>query len=307
MLSWIGFGHAMQIACGEDFSMAISTAGRLYSTGCSQYGQLGSGETGEYFITANKLAFSNCAVWTIRDTFCAGDEKVTPLPDTSSILVRHVACGKHHTLLVEASAEDHKPRIFSFGCGDYGCLGHGIQKDEYFPRQIAVLENAPTGDDSEIRLVAGNSCSMLQTSAGHVYYWGKHRSVGEAQMRPQLVDVLANNQHVVTHTAAGFQVVACTTEHAQTVVWGQEFNGGLGLKSGAKSSSKPTFVEDLTGAHVQSMVATTGGLVYVVSAEDEKIVAELNVLHPEDVSSLSERASTEATTEPAKKKGKRKG
>ena len=39
---------------------------RLYRS--SQYGQLGNGETGEYFITANKLAFSNCAVWTRRST-----------------------------------------------------------------------------------------------------------------------------------------------------------------------------------------------------------------------------------------------
>ena len=41
--------------------------------------------------------------------------------------------------------------------------------------------------------------------AGHVYYWGKHRSVGEATMRPQLVDVLANNQHIVKHVAAAHQ------------------------------------------------------------------------------------------------------
>lgn len=108
--------------------MAVSTAGRLYSTGCSQFGQLGNGETGEYFITANKLAFSNCAVWTVRDTFCGGDEKVAPLPDSGSILVRHVACGKHHTVVVEAPAENGKARVFSFGCGDYGCLGHGVQK-----------------------------------------------------------------------------------------------------------------------------------------------------------------------------------
>lgn len=285
--------------------MAISTRGHLFSTGCSQFGQLGNGETGEYFVTANKLAFSNCAVWTIRDTFCEGDDKVTPLPDSSSILVRHVACGKHHTIVVEAPAENHKARVFSFGCGDYGCLGHGVQKDEYYPRQIAVFNNAPTGNDSEIRLAAGNSCSLLQTSGGHVYYWGKHRSVGEAQMRPQLVDVLANNQHVVTHVAAGSQTVVCTTQHGQTITWGQGPHGELGLKSGAKSSAKPAFVEDLTGCQVLSMAASYGSLLYVVSQEDEKTLSELTKMEEDDVSELVNRVEA-PPAEKGKKGRKRK-
>ena len=281
--------------------MAISTEGRLYSTGCSQYGQLGNGETGEYFVTANKLAFTNCAVWTSRTTFCDGaDDKVVPLADTDTILVRHVACGKHHTLVVEASAEKHKARVFSFGCGDYGCLGHGVQKDEYYPRQIATFNNAPLANDSELRLTAGSSCSLLQTSAGHVYYWGKHRSVGEATMRPQLVDVLANNQHVVRHVAAGNQTVVCSTEHGQTVAWGNGPHGELGLKSGAKSSAKPTFVDDLNNCHVTSLAASYGSLLYVVSKEDEKLVNELPKLEVDEISDLTERVDA-----PPAEKGKR--
>ena len=281
--------------------MAVSTEGRLFSTGCSQFGQLGNGETGEYFVTANKLAFTNCAVWTPRTTFCDGsDDKVVPLADSANILVRHVACGKHHTLVLEASAEKHKARIFSFGCGDYGCLGHGVQKDEYFPRVIAAMTHAPLGDDSELRLAAGNSCSLVQTSAGHVYYWGKHRSVGEAVMRPQLVDVLANNQHIVRHVAAGSQTVACSTEHAQTVVWGQGPHGELGLKSGARSSAKPGFVDDLNGCHVTSMAAGYGALLYVVSKDDEKAVAELATLEAEQITELTDRVDA-----PPQEKGKK--
>ena len=289
--------------------MAISSTGRLYSTGCSQYGQLGNGETGEYFVTANKLAFSNCAVWTPRTTYCAGpsDDKVTPLAESDHILVRHVACGKHHTLVVEAASEQHKARVFSFGCGDYGCLGHGVQKDEYFPRHIAALSShgAALGTDGEIQLAAGNACSLLQTSAGHVYYWGKHRSVGEAVMRPQLVDVLANNQHVVRHVAAGSQTVVCTTEHAQTVAYGQGPHGELGLKSGAKSSAKPTFVDDLNGCHVKSMAASYGSLIYVVSKEDEKAVGELTKLEEADVKELTDRVDA-PPAEKGKKGRKRK-
>lgn len=180
-----------------------------------------------------------------------------------------------------------------------------MQKDEYFPRQIAVLSTAPIGDDSQIRLAAGNSCSLLQTGGGHVYYWGKHRSVGEAVMRPQLVDVLANNQHVCTHVAAGSQTVVCTTQLGQTVAWGQGPHGELGLKSGAKSSAKPGFVDDLNECHVMSMAASYGSLIYVVSKDDEKIVSELPTLKDEDVSDLTERADA-PPAQKGKKGGKRK-
>ena len=50
-----------KIACGEDFSLALDTEGILYSTGSSEFGQLGNGETGEYFVTANKVSGTGIA------------------------------------------------------------------------------------------------------------------------------------------------------------------------------------------------------------------------------------------------------
>jgi alpha-tubulin suppressor-like RCC1 family protein len=220
----------VQIACGEDFTVALSSEGRIYTTGSSEYGQMANGETGEYFVAANKLAFANCNVLTVRTTFChAPNEKLhmnnetcKVVPISEDIRIQAIACGKHHAIAVEAASST-QPRVFSWGCGNYGCLGHGVQADEYFPRNVGSLHNAQLGGD--VRVTAGATCSLLQTSNGHVYYWGKHRSVGEAMMRPQLVEALANNQHVVTHCAAGAQTVFCTTSMAQTVSWGQGPHG----------------------------------------------------------------------------------
>jgi hypothetical protein len=44
-----------KIACGEDFSIALDDQGVMYTTGSSEFGQLGNGETGEYFVAANKV------------------------------------------------------------------------------------------------------------------------------------------------------------------------------------------------------------------------------------------------------------
>lgn len=221
-----------QVACGEDFSVMLSTGGVVFSTGSSEFGQLGNGETGEYFVTASKLAFANCNVFTPRTTFCHApneklhvnnSEQTTVVPLKETIRIGQIACGKHHTLAVEA-ASNLPSRVFSWGCGNYGVLGHGIQADEYFPRLIGILSILIPQQAGEMPVVsAGASCSLLRMR-GHVYYWGKHRSVGEATMRPSLVDALANNGHEVTHCGAGGQTVICSTTLAQTVAWGQVRN-----------------------------------------------------------------------------------
>jgi alpha-tubulin suppressor-like RCC1 family protein len=145
---------------------------------------------------------------------------VVPIAEGQIIRIGHIACGKHHTLAVEA-ASNVPSRVFSWGCGNYGVLGHGVQADEYFPRVIGVLAVLLPGGEAPT-VYAGAHCSLLKTpTSGHVYYWGKHRSVGEATMRPTLVDALANNGHVVTHCAAGGQTVVCSTLLGVTVAWGQ--------------------------------------------------------------------------------------
>lgn len=272
----------VQIACGEDFSLVLDDEGFMYSTGSSEFGQLGNGETGEYFVSASKMAFSNCHAFTKRATFChAPDQKlyqtiksrdatkVVPLQETMDIRIASIACGKHHSLALEAPRKDEGEssisRVFSWGCGDYGVLGHGVQADEYYPRLIATLSQSASQvvpSDSEIS--AGAHCSLLLTNNnGYVYYWGMHKRVGEAVMKPQLVDVLANNQHHVSHFGGGGQTVVCSTTLGQTIAWGQGPYGELGLGS-KKSSSKPAFVESLHKHEVIDLACGYGHTLWVV-------------------------------------------
>jgi alpha-tubulin suppressor-like RCC1 family protein len=330
----------VQVACGEDFSVAVSMDGYLYSTGSSEYGQLGNGATGEYFVAANKLAFANATTFTKRTTFCyAPQEKIYSSGDTSTkvipllsedIRIQQIACGKHHTIALEAdvmmpddasavgvpSPPPPQPRIFTWGCGNYGVLGHGVQADEYYPRNVGALGNlhymtASSASVSHVMIAAGQHCSLLQTSQGHVYYWGKHRSVGEATMRPTLVDALANNQHVVTQIGAGGQTVVCCTKHAQTVAWGQGMYGELGLGSDKKSSAKPAFVPGLEGCHVMSLACGYGTTLFVVrdteEEDDRAILDKLPILDPSVPESLAEaHAESVSAKAISGKKGKSK-
>ena len=59
----------MKVACGESFTVALDATGTLLTCGLSEFGQLGNGETGEYFVTASKIAFQNCDRLTARTVF----------------------------------------------------------------------------------------------------------------------------------------------------------------------------------------------------------------------------------------------
>jgi alpha-tubulin suppressor-like RCC1 family protein len=304
----------IQVACGEDFSVALCDEGYMYTTGSSEFGQLANGATGEHFITANKIAFANETSFSKRTTFChAPTEKLYTNNDTSTkvvplsedVRIQQVACGKHHALALEADADSVFPRVFSWGCGDYGVLGHGVQADEYFPRCVGVLAHTrmPLTGPSHLAIAAGQHCSLLQAPNGHVYYWGKHRPVGEATMRPTLVDALANNQHVVTETAAGGQSVVCSTANGQTVAWGQCLHGGLGLDD-KKSSAKPTFVPGLDSCRVVSLACGYGHSLFVVrddDKEDKAAIQKIPVLDPSATENISDTAPPAAKGKPKKK------
>jgi len=298
----------VQVACGEAFSVALSAEGDIYTTGSSEFGQLGNGETGEYFVTASKLAFANCQLFvkrtdTVHTPFLGsgggGDkkahEKKEPLFANgvhTPIKYQHISCGKHHTVAVEAASNNksYPARVVSWGCGNYGCLGHGVQADDYTPRLVQTLDNQNMFQNNPpVLATCGSNCSMVLTKQGHVYYWGKHRSVGEATMRPTLLAELAHNGHVVEHVGAGSQTVVCSTANAVTVAWGQGPHGELGLPGGKKSSSKPQFIPNLDKCRILDLACGYGTTYYVVlkeDAEDEAAIKALPVVDKKGIALL---------------------
>eukprot|EP00814_Leptocylindrus_danicus_P000124 CAMPEP_0116023330 /NCGR_PEP_ID=MMETSP0321-20121206/11530_1 /TAXON_ID=163516 /ORGANISM="Leptocylindrus danicus var. danicus, Strain B650" /LENGTH=617 /DNA_ID=CAMNT_0003494595 /DNA_START=61 /DNA_END=1914 /DNA_ORIENTATION=- len=279
----------VRVACGENFTAALDDEGKLWTTGSAEYGCIGSGSTGEHFVQANKMAFADANRFELRNTFVVKDAKNNPIPlqDSSDIRLAHISCGKYHTMAIEASTEDgkHQPRVFSWGSGNFGCLGHRIQADEYYPRMIESFNTNLFSTNTPVAPACGAVCSLVQTKSGHVYYWGKHRSVGDATMYPTLVDVLANNSHVVSTCSAGGQTVVCSTEHGQTVSWGMGPYGELGYGDGPKSSSKPKFMDALDKVIVNQVCAGYGQTLFVLkddTDEDKKVLEGLKKVEEGD-------------------------
>ena len=151
-------------------------------------------------------------------------------------------------------------------------------------------------NNSPVRVAAGASCSLILTKNGHVYYSGKHRSVGEATMRPAVVDVLANNAHVVTALDGGAQTVFCSTQNGVTVSWGNGQTGELGYgANNPKSSSKPKFVEKLDKVLITDTACGYGHTLFIIrdeDAEDKNLLKTIAKIEASDLEDFIKKWSS---------------
>ncbi|XP_025781001.1 protein RCC2 [Puma concolor] len=83
------------------------------------------------------------------------DGQILPVPN---VVVRDVACGANHTLVL-----DSQKRVFSWGFGGYGRLGHAEQKDEMVPRLVKLFDFPGRG---AAQIYAGYTCSFAVSEVG---------------------------------------------------------------------------------------------------------------------------------------------
>jgi len=320
----------VKAACGQEVSALLSSTGQLFTAGSSEFGQLGNGETGEYIIAAGRLGYANCAKFLRRSVFVqsesdrdgnlststeAATSKTVTLPDSFDICLSDISGGKHHFVAVEAPSSDpsHVPRVFTWGCGDYGCLGHGVQADEYSPRMVAGFRGPVFASNHPASTSVGSNCTLVLTRNGQVYYSGKHKNNSEATMRPAVIDALANNGHVVTSVGAGNQTVFCCTRSGVTVSWGHGSLGELGYGAGdKKSSAAPNFVNALDSCLVTSVSCGMGHTLFIIrndDGEDAKALKKVATVEESDVAGFIEEMNEKKVEGggPPKKKQKQGG
>mmetsp|Transcript_7313 Transcript_7313/g.9125 ORF Transcript_7313/g.9125 Transcript_7313/m.9125 type:complete len:636 (-) Transcript_7313:231-2138(-) len=278
----------VQVSCGENFSLLLDAQGYIYTAGSAEFGQLGNGSTGEHFITANKIAFEDSTKFVQRRLFVwrpydqdkiervsSADTEKPPLVDSYKIRIGSISCGKNHAMAVEApfkkGSTGGAARVFSWGGGNYGTLGHKIQGDEYLPRLIESLQGPMFESNQPVSACAGSSCGIVLSERGHCFYWGRFRSAGEATMRPAVIEALANNGHEVKSLSAGAGMVMFGTANGNTISWGQGPHGELGYgKGGKKSSAKPQFLGGIDKCLTMQIACGYGHALMLIRDEDDE-------------------------------------
>lgn len=220
-----------QIACGSRHTAVITSTGALYTWGDKENGVAGHGDTEGHQYTpkllerlANKRVtqLSACGFHTgcltdQGEVYTWGEGKFGRLghnaernchsPRQVEALLgkrpRQVACGGFHTAVITESG-----RMYTFGGGEHGQLGHGDKVNKVKPTLVQSLDGVFIS-----QITCGWSHSVALTNKGKVYTWGNgdHGKLGHGSGKkvaiPQMVEKLKDHRVVRVasyneHTAA---------------------------------------------------------------------------------------------------------
>ena len=152
---------------------------------------------------------------------------------------RQVSCGGFHTAVVTEDG-----RLYTFGGGEHGQLGHNDRVNKLKPTLVQALEGVFIS-----QITCGWSHSVALTSEGRVYTWGNsdHGKLGHGSGRkvsvPQLVDKLSDYRVVR---------VASYNEHTATLV--EPAFGGSGTSGGIASAVNSVPVTATYTSQIRSLV-----------------------------------------------------
>ncbi|XP_063273610.1 protein RCC2 isoform X4 [Prinia subflava] len=232
-----------KLGCGAEFSMVMDCKGNLYSFGCPEYGQLGHNSDGKFIARAQRIEY-DCELLPRRLALFVErtkDGQVLPVPN---VVVRDVACGANHTLVL-----DSQKRVFSWGFGGYGRLGHAEQKDEMVPRLVKLFDFPGRG---AAQIYAGYTCSFAVSETGGLFFWGATNTSRESTMYPKAVQDLCGWR--IRSLACGKSSVIVAADES-TISWGPSPTfGELGYGDHKpKSSTAAQEVKTLDGIYTEQV------------------------------------------------------
>uniref|UniRef100_A0A8B9JA07 Regulator of chromosome condensation 2 n=1 Tax=Astyanax mexicanus TaxID=7994 RepID=A0A8B9JA07_ASTMX len=234
----------VKVSCGAEFSMVVDCKGNLYSFGCPEYGQLGHNSDGKFIARAQRIEF-DCELIPRRVAIFiekTKDGQVLPVPN---VVARDVACGANHTLVL-----DSQKRVFSWGFGGYGRLGHTEQKDEMVPRLVKLFDFPGRGAS---QIYCGYQCSFAVNEMGGLFFWGVTNTSRESTMYPKAVQDLCGWK--IRSLACGKSSIIIAADES-TISWGPSPTfGELGYGDNKpKSSTTAQEVKTLDGVYSEQVV-----------------------------------------------------
>ncbi|KAK6133677.1 hypothetical protein DH2020_032587 [Rehmannia glutinosa] len=213
------------VSCGPFHTALLTSAGRLFTFGDGAFGALGHGN---------------------RDGVSIPRE-VESLKGLRTI---KVACGVWHTAAVvdvsnRSSDSDGllDGKLFTWGDGDKGRLGHGDNESRLVPECVASLINS-----SFSQVACGDHLTVALTTSGRVYTMGSpiHGQLGSPSSDGKIPTCVQGDiaDSCVEEIACDSCHVAVLTSKSEVYTWGKGENGQLG-HGDCDDQSEPTIVEFL--------------------------------------------------------------
>ncbi|KAA8530718.1 hypothetical protein F0562_005348 [Nyssa sinensis] len=221
-----------KVACGEWHTAIVSTSGQLFTYGDGTFGVLGHGNV-------------------------QGISKPKEVESLKGLWVKSVACGPWHTAaIVEIMVDRFKfndpgGKLFTWGDGDKGRLGHGNQATKLLPTCVVQLV-----EYNFVQVSCGRMLTVALTNRGIVYTMGSpvHGQLGNPHAKDKLITAVQGKlkDEFVGEISSGSYHIAVLTRTGSVYTWGKGSNGQLGLGDN-EDRDAPTLVEALRSRQVESI------------------------------------------------------
>ena len=183
-----------QVTCGDQYTVVLTSKGSIYTFGSNAHGQTGHStyegrqstpkkvtgclESKKVVFVASNTNHTAC-ITEDGDTYTwgkgkdgrlgHGDEKDHYTPKLVEGLAgkkaKEVACGEFHSIVCTDDG-----RVYSFGDGSHGQLGHGSTEDKLTP---TLIQQVFLEKKFVIQVTCGFYHSMALASDGRLYTWGE--------------------------------------------------------------------------------------------------------------------------------------
>jgi alpha-tubulin suppressor-like RCC1 family protein len=288
------------VSAGRGFSIAAAISGEVFAWGTPENGVLGNGSEDKTLERAGVITYAY---------------RKSPIVVKGLSGIVKVASGAQHSL-----AMDKEGKVWSWGFGGYGRLGHGDAKDQFLPTPIPLFHFIPPPPNPNIPvfaqriapkiraadIVCGATCNYAigMEPYSYLFFWGitKGGSAGEATLKPTQYEGTGTWKISSVGSGAVSAVVASLKERS-VASWGPgPTHGELGYGEGEKvpkSSSKPKEVESLSGARILSVVVGYGSALLLADMEDEetkKVVEKAPIFLPDEIVIPAKPASSSSSS-----------
>ncbi|CAM6104930.1 unnamed protein product [Calypogeia fissa] len=221
------------IACGPWHTALVTSAGQLFTFGDGTFGVLGHNDT--------KSAYSPREVESLK-----------------GLKTVRAACGVWHTAAVvevmvgySSASSCSSGKLFTWGNGDKGRLGHGDKEQRLVPTCVAALV-----DYNFKQVACGHSLTVALTTSGQVFTMGSkdYGQLGDPRADGNIPGMVEGKlwEVFVEEISCGSHHVAVLTHKTEVYTWGKGLNGRLG-HGDEKDRYNPTLVEALKDKQVKSI------------------------------------------------------